>query len=225
MARMPSPKSFLFGCCWTEEANVTHERFTRAQFRETDDSRRNQERGTAMRRRRRKNLWWGRQVERSSSSSGREMKNFGEHQSWLSRVDDRWKTKKNYIKNPFFSTWIQQSTWMYTAARSTGTKYERWDRKEGKKRKKRKNNRLDGAQNVRELIRSVVEEVVVVVVVGTIDSLFAGNERKVTYDLLLGTAQKILVHFRAQIAWVAVAPHQVVNMGLPKIKIKKTIAN
>ena len=86
---------------------------------------------------------------------------------------------------------------MYTAARSTGTKYERWDRKEGKKRK---NNRLDGAQNVRELIRSVVEEVVVVVVVGTIDSLFAGNERKVTYDLLLGTAQKILVHFRAQIA-------------------------
>ena len=222
MARMPSPKSFLFGCCWTEEANVTHERFTRAQFRETDDSRRNQERGTAMRRRRRrKNLWWGRQVERSSSS-GREMKNFGEHQSWLSRVDDRWKTKKNYIKNPFFSTWIQQSTWMYTAARSTGTKYERWDRKEGKKRK---NNRLDGAQNVRELIRSVVEEVVVVVVVGTIDSLFAGNERKVTYDLLLGTAQKILVHFRAQIAWVAVAPHQVVNMGLPKIKIKKTIAN
>ena len=59
--------------------------------------------------------------------------------------------------------------------------------------------RLDGAQNVGKLIRSVEEEVVVVVV-GSIDSLFAGNERKVTYDLLLGTAQKILVHFRAQIA-------------------------
>jgi hypothetical protein len=88
---------------------------------------------------------------------------------------------------------------MYTAARRTGTKDERWDRKEGKKKKKKKKQRLDGAQNVGKLIRSVEEEVVVVVV-GSIDSLFAGNERKVTYDLLLGTAQKILVHFRAQIA-------------------------
>lgn len=71
--------------------------------------------------------------------------------------------------------------------------------KKERRNRRRKKQRLDGAQNVRELIRSVEEEVVVVVV-GSIDSLFAGNERKVTYDLLLGTAQKILVHFRAQIA-------------------------
>jgi hypothetical protein len=46
--------SFFLCCCRTEEANVTHERFTRAKFRETDDSRRNQGRATVMRRRRRK---------------------------------------------------------------------------------------------------------------------------------------------------------------------------
>ncbi len=48
---------------------------------------------------------------------------------------------------------------------------------------------------------------------GGIDSLF-GNERKMTYNLLLGTAKEILVHFGAQIARVAVAPHQVVDVGL-----------
>ena len=37
-----------------------------------------------------------------------------------------------------------------------------------------------------------------------------------TYNLLLGTAKEILVHFGAQIARVAVAPHQVVDVGLQR---------
>lgn len=46
------------------------------------------------------------------------------------------------------------------------------------------------------------------------DSRLFGNERKMTYNLLLGTAEEILVHFGTQVARVAVAPHQVINVSL-----------
>lgn len=39
-----------------------------------------------------------------------------------------------------------------------------------------------------------------------------------TYNLLLGTAQKILVHFTPEITRIAVASHQVVDMCLQRKK-------
>jgi len=44
-----------------------------------------------------------------------------------------------------------------------------------------------------------------------------GNEGcrpKVTYNLLFGTVEEVFVHIRSQVARVAVAPHQVVHVGL-----------